>query len=181
VIGVHQRGFSVRHPTLHFLSGKLASGKTTLARRLAKDNDAVLVAEDIWLSKLFPGEISTFEDYLHRAGRFRAALAPHVRALMDCGTSVVLDFGGNVPEERAWVRSLCDPSRARLVLHYVTASDDLCKRQLRRRNLEQPDGSQATTDEEFESITTYFVAPDPAEGFDIEVYDADLLWARLPK
>jgi predicted kinase len=166
--------------TLHVLSGKLASGKTTLARRLATDTGAVLVCEDLWLSRLFPGEISTFADYLNRAGRFRSALAPHVRSLLDCGTSIVFDFGGNVPQERTWVRSLCDLGRAKLVLHYVKASDDLCKRQLRRRNIEQPDGSQTTTDEEFESITKYFVPPDPAEGLDVKVYDADLLWGGHP-
>jgi predicted kinase len=172
----------MRYGTLHFLSGKLASGKSTVAARLAEETGAVLVSEDIWLSRLFPGEISTFADYLNRAGRFRSALAPHVRALLMGGMSVVLDFGGNVPRERAWVRSLCDPGSARLVLHYVKASDDLCKRQLRRRNLEQPAGSQVTTEEEFESITKYFVAPDAAEGFDITVYDADLLWGdRLPQ
>ncbi len=47
----------VGKPTLHFLCGKLASGKTTLAQQIAKENHAVLISEDIWLSKLFPGEI----------------------------------------------------------------------------------------------------------------------------
>jgi predicted kinase len=165
-------------PTLHFLAGKLASGKTTLAQRLAKETGAALMSEDVWLSQLFPGEISTFADYLDRSRRFRRALAPHVRALLEIGTSIVLDFGGNVPQERAWVRSVSESGGARLVLHYVKASDDLCKRQLRRRNLEQPDGSQVTTEEEFESITKYFIAPDPAEGFDIKIYDADILWGE---
>jgi predicted kinase len=36
--------------TLHFISGKLAVGKTTLARKLAVEHRAVLVGEDIWLS-----------------------------------------------------------------------------------------------------------------------------------
>jgi len=165
--------------TLHFVSGKLASGKTTLAQRLAREAGAVLVSEDVWLARLFPGEISTFADYLNRAGRFRSALAPHIRVLLGCGTSVVLDFGGNVPRERAWVRSVCAAVGAPIVLHYIKASDELCKRQLRRRNLEQPDGSQVTTEEEFESITKYFVEPDATEGFDITVYDADLFGGNM--
>jgi predicted kinase len=87
-------------PTLHVLCGKLASGKTTLAKQIADQSGAVLFCEDIWLSKLFPGEIATFADYLNRSARFRGALAPHVRSLLGRGTSVVLDFAGNVPQER---------------------------------------------------------------------------------
>ena len=73
------------------------------------------------------------------------------------------------------MRSLCEAGTARLVLHYLRASDELCKRQLRRRNDERPDGSQPTTDEEFDAITKYFVPPEPAEGLDVRMYDADLL------
>lgn len=40
--------------TLHFVSGKLASGKTTLARRIAREQHAVLISEDLWLSRLYP-------------------------------------------------------------------------------------------------------------------------------
>jgi predicted kinase len=43
-------------PTLHCICGKLASGKTTLAKRIAHECSTVLFSEDVWLSKLFPGE-----------------------------------------------------------------------------------------------------------------------------
>lgn len=159
--------------TLHFISGKLASGKTTLARQLADQSEAVFVSEDAWISKLFPTPIADFRDYLARSARFRAALGQHVRQLLERGVSVVFDFGGNVPQERAWVRSLC-PAGARVVLHYLKASDELCKRQLRRRNDELPEGAQPTTDDEFDEITKYFVPPESTEGFDVKEYDADL-------
>ena len=51
-------------PTLHFFCGKMASGKSTLARSLAEEYNAVLIAEDVWLSQLFPEEINLFDDYL---------------------------------------------------------------------------------------------------------------------
>jgi predicted kinase len=161
--------------SLHVLCGKLASGKTTLAKQIAEQSGAVLICEDVWLSKLFPGEIVTFADYLNRSARFRSALAPHVQSLVRRGTSVVLDFAGNVPQERAWARSLCDADHVRLRLHYLNASDELCKRQLRRRNDQRPDGSQPTTDAEFDAITRYFVPPEPSEGFDVQEYDAERL------
>jgi len=51
---------SAGEPTLHVLCGKLASGKTTLARQIAAESDAVLFCDDIWLSRLFPDEIVSF-------------------------------------------------------------------------------------------------------------------------
>jgi hypothetical protein len=128
------------------------------------------------LLRLFPGEIVTFSDYLSRSARFRSALAPHVQHLLGSGISIVFDFAGNISQERFWAKSLCDGANVHFVLHYLKASDALCKAQLRRRNAEQPDGSQPTTDEEFDAITKYFVPPSPAEGFDVREYDADLLW-----
>jgi predicted kinase len=41
--------------TLHFISGRLAAGKTTLARQLAADHRAVLISEDLWLSSCLTG------------------------------------------------------------------------------------------------------------------------------
>ena len=43
--------------TLHFLCGKMAAGKSTLARELAHEHQAVLLEEDHFLAALFPGEI----------------------------------------------------------------------------------------------------------------------------
>jgi predicted kinase len=103
---------SKHKPILHVLCGKLASGKTTLAKRIAEDAGAVLFSEDLWLSKLFPGEIVHFSDYLSRSARFRAAIEPYVRTLLDRGISIVFDFAGNVQTERAWARSLCDAQKA---------------------------------------------------------------------
>src|SRR5205085_2326537 len=105
-----------------------------------------------------------------RSRRFRSAVGPHVSAVLGRGVSVVLDFAGNVPAERAWARSLCVPAQAAFTLHYIDASDALCKQRLRQRNAELPEGAQVTTDEEFDEITRYFVPPSASEGALIQVH-----------
>jgi predicted kinase len=160
----------IQKTTLHFLCGKLASGKTTLARQIAEEAHAILISEDAWLATLFPGEITTFADYLDRSTRFRKAIGPHVTHLLQNGMSIVLDFGGNAPKERVWVRSLCNEGEVRLVLHYVKASDEFCKTQLQKRNKELHEGSQPTTDADFDEITKYFMPPEESENFDIVEY-----------
>jgi predicted kinase len=37
--------------TLHFLAGR-GAGKTTLARKIASEADAILICEDEWMSRI---------------------------------------------------------------------------------------------------------------------------------
>lgn len=158
-----------RPPVLHVLCGKLASGKTRLAKQIAQETGAFFFSEDLWLARLFPGEIKSFDDYFNRSSRFRAGIEPHLRALLERGHSVVLDFAGNSPKERAWALSLSE-AKGSAILHYIQASEELCKRQLKKRNDERPEGSQVTAEAEFDFIAKYFVVPDPTEGFIIQEY-----------
>lgn len=81
------------HPgTLHFLCGKMAAGKTTCAKALARTHEAMLLEEDHFLATLFPGAIRSVADYLTYSGRVRDALAAHIVALLRSGITVVLDF-----------------------------------------------------------------------------------------
>lgn len=43
---------AMRQGTLHFISGRLSAGKTTLARELAVEYRAVLISQDVWLRPL---------------------------------------------------------------------------------------------------------------------------------
>lgn len=156
--------------TLHFLCGKIASGKTTLARAIADACSGVLIGEDVWLDRMYPNEHFTLQDYIRRSRRLRAALEPHVIALLRLGIPVVFDFAGNTPRDRQWVRSVFERAGADHLLHVLNVPDDVCKDRLRTRNADAPDGSQLTTDEEFDAISAYFVAPSPDEGFLTKTY-----------
>ena len=152
-------------PTLHFFCGKLASGKTTLASDLAAKEDAILISEDLWLSRLFPEEIATFEQYLTHSARLKRILQPHVSDLLKLGTSVVMDFPGNTRAQRAWFRNLVKDASAEHELHYLDRSNAECLVHLKKRNRERPEGSKFTSPEEFMMVTGYFEAPKDEEGF----------------
>ncbi len=160
-------------PVLHFFCGKMASGKTTLSRKLASDYDAVLISEDLWLSKLYPEEISTFDDYLRYSLRLKSVVSRHVQNILAQEISVILDFPGNVPSQRQWFRSIFEAAKVDHVLHYIVASDFLCKEQLRKRNAEQPEGSMIMSESDFDYITSYFQPPTADESFNIIKYDSN--------
>ena len=150
---------------LIFLCGKMASGKSTLARELARRENAILLVQDEFLDHLFPGEITDIPGFVKYSSRLRNALASHVCAVLSKGVSVVLDFPGNTRAQRAWFRELFEHANAKHELHFVDASDALCKRQLKERTKHLPVGTPWTTEAEFDAITAYFRRPADDEGF----------------
>lgn len=157
--------------TLHFICGKLASGKTTLAKTIEKQTESVFICEDMWLSRLYPGYINNFHDYLKHSSDFRNAIELHVQNLLKNGVSVVFDFAGNIPGERKWVKGIYESVGADHLLHYIEASDTLCKKQLSVRNQSDLSVKMEISDEEFDTITAYFQPPLETEGFSIKLYD----------
>lgn len=155
-------------PSLHFFCGKMAAGKSTLAQKLSSEGNAVLISEDLWLSKLYPDSINTFEDYLTCSARLKKVLAEHVKGLLAEGSSVILDFPGNTKGQRAWFKNLYKDIEVEHCLHYLERSNAECLIQLKKRNKEKPAGSKFTTPEAFMMVTGYFEAPQEVEGFHIE-------------
>jgi predicted kinase len=160
---------ATRPTTLYLLCGKIASGKSTLARGLAARPTTLLVTMDHWMSILFPTENRTIEDFARLAARLRAAMGPHVVDILRQNLSVVLDFPGNTVSWRGWMRSLISEAGVAHELHVLDVPDALCKARLRQRNVrgEHPyQVSEAT----FDLFTNYFVPPTPDEGFNIVVH-----------
>jgi predicted kinase len=153
--------------TLYFFCGKMAAGKSTLARTLVARTDAILLVQDDWLTELYPGDIVDVAAFRKFSARLRAALTAHVCDLLSRGLSVVLDFPGNTHIQRAWFRELIDRTRADHELHFIDVPDALCKAQLRERSRDLPGGAAWTTDADFDAITRFFEPPSPEEGFNI--------------
>jgi predicted kinase len=152
------------------MCGKMAAGKSTLARELmASHDDAVLLVQDDLLGALYPGEFVDFGAFVKYSDRLRGTLAPHVVSLLSIGVTVVLDFPANTRRAREWFRQMYEGAAARHELHYIVASDDLCRRQLRQRSLDLklPPGTKWTTDEDFDEVTSYFEPPSGDEGYNV--------------
>jgi predicted kinase len=152
---------------LYFLCGKMAAGKSTFAKELARAKNAVLLVQDELLGGLYPAEIQTIQDFAKYAARLREALSLHVRDILSHGVPVVLDFPGNTRTQRQWFRALVEAANVEHELHFIDATDEVCKRQLRQRSQALPAGSAWTTNAEFDAITAYFEAPTEDENFNV--------------
>ncbi|MCW8936095.1 MAG: ATP-binding protein [Gammaproteobacteria bacterium] len=159
-----------KQTTLHLMCGKMASGKSTLAASLADKNNAILIIEDEWLSKLYPDEIRTINDYIKYSSRLQNIIRSHVISLLKHGTSVVLDFPANTIKQRNTLRSIFESADVTHTLHYVEASNEKCKEQLKKRNENNPEQTAFTSEAEFDFINQYFQPPSDTEHFNIIRY-----------
>jgi predicted kinase len=164
-------GMASERAKLYFVCGKMAAGKSTHARELAQTNNAVLFVQDDFLRYLYPGKILDIEDFVKYSARVRKALASHITDLLSRGVAIVLDFPGNTRDQRKWFRDLFERAGVEHELHYINASDDLCKRQLKQRSQALPPGSPWTTDAEFDAITAFFQAPGGDEKFNVKCHE----------
>jgi predicted kinase len=152
---------------LFFFCGKMAAGKSTLAGKIAEQEDAILLVQDEFLTKLFSAEIVDIPSYVKYSSRLNDSLSSHICSLLSKGMSVVLDFPGNTRTQRAWFRGLIERAIADHELHYIQATDELCKRQLKARSQKLPEGSAFTSDAEFDAVTQHFQAPSADENFNV--------------
>ncbi|MGB8400577.1 AAA family ATPase [Bradyrhizobium sp.] len=158
-----------RAPTLYLICGKIAAGKSTLARRLAARPATLLVSEDHWTSNLFADDLKTIEDYAKYSARLRAAMGPHIVDILRQGLSVVLDFPANTVRNRDWMRSLFTEAMAAHELHWLDIPDTRCRQRLRQRNAGGEHPFQVS-DADYDLFTRYFVAPEPGEGFNVVIH-----------
>src|SRR6266487_1905165 len=115
---------------LIFLCGKMAAGKSTLARELADRENAVLLVQDDFVTALFPGEITDIPSFVNRYTRLKNALTPHICVLLSKRISVVLDFAAATKAQRAWFRELIERTQVEHELHFVDESYAVNKTQL---------------------------------------------------
>ena len=151
--------------TLHMLCGKIAAGKSTLSARLGGANNTIVISEDRWIAQLYP-EIRGLGDFFERCERLRGTLTPHVVDLLRAGVSVVLDFHANTVASRLWMRTLFEEGRASHQLHFLDVPDEVCRARMHTRSAARAD-DYALSDAEFDHVTSFFVPPDPREGFNV--------------
>ncbi len=154
---------------LHVLCGKIASGKSTLSAQLGRAAGTVVVSEDAWLAALFGDQMASIADYVRCSGRVREVAGPHCVDLLRAGTSVILDFAANTPEQRAWALGVAQAAQVSPKLHFLDLPDALCLARLKQRNA-KGQHPFAVSEADFDRITTYFVAPGEDEGFELIVH-----------
>jgi len=148
--------------TLIFFCGKMGAGKSTLARKVAQEKDAVLISEDDLLSKLYAGKITSVKDYKYYSDKLKPVVSDTTQQILKKSINVVLDFPANTESQRQWLCSISDTINAMHTCYFVDRSDEVCIKQLLKRGNPKTD-----TVEMFHAITKYFVEPTESENINV--------------
>lgn len=156
-------GIMSNRGTLIYFCGKMGAGKSTESKNISMVRNAVLISEDEWLSKLYPNQITSFEDYIKFSAQLRPLMKAHVQNILRAGSSVVMDFPANTKKQREWFKQLSWEAESESELIYLKVSNELCLKQIAQRRTEQPSRAAFDTEEMFNQVTKFFEEPIESE------------------
>ncbi len=145
-------------PTLHLTCGLPGSGKTTLARRLAVERDALRFTKDELVLAL-GGDL--YDDDLR--DRVEAKLIELAFELLAAGRSCILDFGLWSREERDALRLRARAQGCRVELHVLDVEPDELIRRIAERYADAPHTTAEITAEQLAIWASSFEMPSEDE------------------
>jgi predicted kinase len=145
-------------PTLFLTVGLPGTGKTTAARRIEAEHNAVRLTKDEWVKALFGPENPTSATAVIE-GRL-VGLGLRVLAL---GIDVVLDFGLWSRDERSALRQAAGDVGAAVVMVYCELSVDEQRKRLDERLTEAPHSTWSMSEEALVEWAEEFDIPTAAE------------------
>ena len=114
--------------------GRLCSGKSTYAQKLAGEMNAVILSIDELMITLFGHDAGDKHDYY--AERVKKYLYGKSAELIGSGTNVVLDWGFWQKADRDIARDFYGARDIPYEFHYINVSDEVWRQRIEKRNAE---------------------------------------------
>ena len=145
-------------PTLHLTCGLPGAGKTTLARRLAVERDALRFTKDELVLAL-GGDL--YDDELRDL--VEAKLVELAFELLAAGRSCILDFGLWSREERDALRLRARAAGVRVELHVLDVEPEELRRRIAERYADAPHTTAEISAEQLAEWASSFERPSEDE------------------
>jgi predicted kinase len=148
--------------TLHLMVGLPCSGKTTRAKILEKEYNAIILALDKWHIKLFGNDtMEKTHDIRHRI--IEEIMLEIAERLLILGTNVILDFGFWGKEERMHLKNKAKELGVNFKIHFMDVPKEELHKRLFKRNNELPAGTFEIPKEKMDEYMELFQPPEREE------------------
>ena len=154
------------------LCGLTGSGKTTWAKRLEREENAVRLSVDEWMIDLH-GHHMPREVFDERLRVIKDLLWDVARRLLELEVNVVLDFGFWKRKERLEFRARAQATNATPLLYFFDIPLPELQRRLAARNETLKEGTFEVTPEMLEMFSAWFEPPTESEGFTVRRVGAE--------
>ncbi len=154
-------------PRVILVVGCTGAGKTTYARQLADEMDAIRFSIDEWMMPLFGPDQPTpirFDWMMERVNRCEAMIFEMAKQAIVRSCSVVLDLGFTKKEHREKFRILCAEAGLSVAVHFVDVLRETRWQRVEQRNRDKGETFAMTVDRSmFDFMETMWEAPLPEE------------------
>lgn len=143
--------------------GRICCGKSTYARRLQAERNAVILSIDEITLTLFPeGAGEQHDIYAGRAEQYLLSLSLQI---LKAGTDVILDWGLWTRAQRDWFRAFYTERGVEYEIRYLRVDKAEWERRIRKRNAGQAEDSSAYYVDEglLRKVESLFEEPSPDE------------------
>ena len=157
---------TMRQPTLFLTAGLPSTGKTTAARRIETERNALRLTKDEWVKALYgqenpPSAQDVIEGRLIQIGL----------RVLELGNNVVIDFGLWGRDERSALRQAAADLGAMVELRYFEVDPVEQRRRLDQRQADAPHTTWPMSDQELAEWAANFDIPTPGELHGTEPID----------
>src|SRR3954451_11516028 len=156
----------MRPPRLFLTVGLPCTGKTTAARRIEVEQQALRLTKDDWVKALYGDENPRSAQDVNEGRLIQIGL----RAL-ELGTNVVLDYGLWGRDERSALRQAAADRGAVVEMRYFEGNPAEQRRRLDQRQAEAPHATWPMSEEELAEWAANIDVPTPGELDGIEPVD----------
>jgi len=148
--------------TLFLMCGLPGSGKTTLARQLERDRDALRLTPDEWIERLSGTDLTlpTLDWWRDPVETVQWMVAERALSL---GVNVILDFGFWTRSEREEFRSRATALGARTEVLFLDVPRPVLSARLAARNADLPPYTFHVTEAQLDLWWSLFEPPTPDE------------------